>query len=109
MSGYALCSWYKQMCRDEERPIGYVAAITAEPDEATSAAFGMDRCIPKPLSTQSIVDTLKAYWQIAAKRSPPPSPKRQPPPPPPPPCSDEDALTEGLRSASLGDSLLGSR
>ena len=75
ISGYALCSWYKQMCIDEGRKVAYVCAITADPDEATCEAFGMNRCLAKPISTQVIVETIREYWAAAEKRSPqtPPS------------------------------------
>ena len=49
--GYALCSWYKQMCRDQGRATGTVCAVTSEPDQAACEAFGLDRCMPKPVST----------------------------------------------------------
>ena len=78
MSGYALCSWYKETCRSEGRVTGYVVAVTAEPDEATCEAFEIDRCIAKPISTQCIVELLNRYW---SQRSPP-SPEQAPLPAP---------------------------
>jgi len=66
LSGYALCSWYKDMCKGEGRAIGYVVAVTSDPDDATCREFGIDQCLSKPLSTACITGLLKAHW---AKRS----------------------------------------
>ena len=31
VSGYALCSWYKETCRAEGRAVAHVVAVTADP------------------------------------------------------------------------------
>ena len=94
LSGYALCSWYKDMCRAAGRAIGYVVAITADPDDQTCREFGIDRCLAKPLSTACIVEMLREYWgasqSAAAGWSPgsrAPDPAQQQPALPPPPTS----------------------
>jgi CheY-like chemotaxis protein len=52
MSGYALASWYRDLCarEDDGRPRADVAALTAEPDATLCAEFGIDFCLPKPLT-----------------------------------------------------------
>jgi len=67
MSGYALASWYKQMCKETERHVGYVVAVTADPNPEACQQFEIDACLPKPLSTQRVVEALQNYW--AKKRS----------------------------------------
>ena len=62
MSGYALASWYKDMCRQSGRPAGYVVAVTAEPDAEACAEFQIDSCLPKPLSTACVAEALQSYW-----------------------------------------------
>jgi len=62
LSGYALCSWYKSMCRNESRPIGYVVAVTSDPDLQACREFEIDLCLPKPLSTQMIVNGFHDFW-----------------------------------------------
>ena len=64
MSGYALCSWYRDMCREEERASGYVVAITADPDIEACREFGIDQCLPKPLSNTCIVELLHRLWAV---------------------------------------------
>ena len=71
MSGYALCSWYRQYCKDERRARGCVVAITADPDPQAASEFEFDACLAKPLSTQCIVLALQDLW---ASRSQPASP-----------------------------------
>lgn len=63
MSGYALCSWYKGMCRTQGQKTGYVVAVTANPDPQACAEFGIDTCLPKPLSTTYLVDALRGFWR----------------------------------------------
>jgi len=62
VSGYALCSWYKEMCSESARACGRVVAVTADPDEQTCKEFGIDLCLPKPLSTHTIVQLLRDHW-----------------------------------------------
>ena len=62
LSGYALCSWYKEMCKTEGRATGIVVAVTADPDDQTCKEFGIDKCLPKPLSTSTIVNLLHEHW-----------------------------------------------
>ena len=70
ISGYALCSWYKELCRREGKPCGFVAAVTADPDNQTCREFGIDQCLPKPLSSVCIVDLLREHF---ARRNAPDS------------------------------------
>jgi len=63
MSGYALCSWYKCMCRTRGQKTGYVVAVTANPDPQACAEFEIDACLPKPLSTAYLVDALRGFWR----------------------------------------------
>ena len=63
MSGYALCSWYKEMCRTTGRTLGYVVAVTAEPDAEACHEFEIDRCLPKPLSTAIVSEAMQEYWK----------------------------------------------
>ena len=65
LSGYALCSWYKAMCRDDGRAIGYVCAVTSDPDLQTCREFEIEQCLPKPLSTPMIVEALRDFWERA--------------------------------------------
>ena len=62
LSGYALCSWYKEMCRTEGRACGEVVAVTADPDLEACKEFGIDICLPKPLSNARIVELLHELW-----------------------------------------------
>jgi CheY-like chemotaxis protein len=61
MSGYALCCWYKEMCANSGRTPGFVVAITADPDYSACEQFGIDRCLPKPLSTAMVVRALDEF------------------------------------------------
>ena len=61
MSGYALSSWYKELCRTRQRPAGFVVAVTADPDEEACRQFEFDRCLPKPISSQRIVDLVSRF------------------------------------------------
>ena len=74
LSGYALCSWYKEMCRTHSRPVGYVVAVTAEPDAESCRAFEIDQCLAKPLSTSCVAKALQDFWrqqeQQALQRAP---------------------------------------
>eukprot|EP00900_Chrysochromulina_parva_P007493 jgi/Chrpa1/16745/Chrysochromulina_OHIO_Genome00009434-RA len=62
LSGYALCSWYRAMCRTEGRAMAYVCAVTADPELETCREFEFDQCLPKPLSTPTIVQALREFW-----------------------------------------------
>ena len=111
LSGYALCSWYKEMCRTEERPAAYIVAVTADPDEVACQQFGIDQCLAKPLSTNTIVSLLRQHWQTrsaaagwaqratdteeAPVRDPAPQPVRRPPPPSGPPPLPPQAPSRG--------------
>jgi len=61
MSGYALCSWYKSFCHDAGRVPARVVAVTSDPDIETCASFGVDRCLPKPL-TVNCAELVLAEW-----------------------------------------------
>ena len=75
MSGYALCSWYKTMCRSRGRKAGYVVAVTADPDDGNCASFGLDRCLAKPIGTAGVVELMQGFWKA---NSQPPSPAARP-------------------------------
>jgi len=68
MSGYALSSWYKSMCRERGRIAGYVVAVTADPEYEACGEFEIDRCLPKPLSTPCVVEMMQGYWKAAQAR-----------------------------------------
>ena len=61
MSGYALCSWYKSFCHDAGRVPARVVAVTSDPDIETCASFGVDRCLPKPLTVNN-AELVLAEW-----------------------------------------------
>lgn len=77
ISGYALCSWYRQLCQERGVAPATVVALTAEPDPCTCREFGIDRCLPKPL-TPSCVAEMVSQWLSSPRpslhSSPPPSP-----------------------------------
>mmetsp|Transcript_26143 Transcript_26143/g.69777 ORF Transcript_26143/g.69777 Transcript_26143/m.69777 type:complete len:543 (+) Transcript_26143:57-1685(+) len=54
MSGYALCSWYKEAARGATHCASHAAvkfvALSEEPDIEAAAAFGVDYSVAKPLS-----------------------------------------------------------
>ena len=61
LSGYALCSWYKEACRRERRRSPPFVAVTADPDDETCRAFNIDRCLPKPLTSQCAKHALQEW------------------------------------------------
>jgi len=61
MSGYALSSWYKEYCKRSGRHAATIVAVTADPDREQCHAFGIDRCFPKPLTTE-MVSNLVSQW-----------------------------------------------
>lgn len=61
MSGYALCSWYKDFCRQHGKRAPPFVALTAEPDQETCRSFDIDRCLPKPLTSQCAKRELQAW------------------------------------------------
>uniref|UniRef100_A0A6U7HFG2 Response regulatory domain-containing protein n=1 Tax=Haptolina brevifila TaxID=156173 RepID=A0A6U7HFG2_9EUKA len=69
MSGYAISTWYKSLCRSRGSTIGKVVAVTSDPDSETCREFEMDACLPKPLTTLSVMEALQNFW-----RTPPTSP-----------------------------------
>lgn len=73
LSGYALCSWYREMCRNQGRSAGFVVAVTADPDEKACREFGIDQCLGKPLSSSGIVAMLTQLWGAKGALSPPPT------------------------------------
>uniref|UniRef100_A0A7S0JJQ7 Response regulatory domain-containing protein n=1 Tax=Calcidiscus leptoporus TaxID=127549 RepID=A0A7S0JJQ7_9EUKA len=62
VSGYALSSWYADMCRQQALRRAPVIAVTAEPDLAACRAFGVDRCLPKPVTIEA-VNELMLQWR----------------------------------------------
>ena len=76
MSGYALCSWYKEHQRKRQMPVAFVVAVTADPDPESCKQFGIDVCLPKPLSVQHVAEMLRQYWltQHQSRRAAPPTP-----------------------------------
>ena len=68
MSGYALCSWYKEFCARTGTPVGYVVAVTADPDPPTCQQFGIDVCLPKPLSLQRVAEMLR-YFKLTQSQT----------------------------------------
>jgi len=62
VSGYALSSWYAQLCRQQALRRAPVIAVTAEPDAAVCREFGVDRCLPKPVTIE-MVRELMAQWR----------------------------------------------
>ena len=63
MSGYALCSWYKDLCATQKRPCPKIVAITSDPDLEACAEFGIDVCLPKPLTSACVVQALR-LWSV---------------------------------------------
>jgi len=63
LSGYALCSWFKELCRRQRQPPALFVALTSEPDLETCRAFDIDRCLPKPLTAGCV--TRVVYEWIA--------------------------------------------
>ena len=61
ISGYALNSWYKGMCRDEGRAIGHVVAVTSDPDVQTCREFEIDQCLAKPVSSPCVASALSHF------------------------------------------------
>lgn len=62
VSGYALSSWYAQMCRQHALRRAPVIAVTAEPDFNACREFGVDRCLPKPVTIE-MVRELMSQWR----------------------------------------------
>jgi len=51
MSGYALCSWYKDCASCSNKvPATKFVALAEEPDTEACGAFGLDYCVAKPLT-----------------------------------------------------------
>jgi hypothetical protein len=42
--------------------MAYVCAVTADPELETCREFEFDQCLPKPLSTPTIVQALREFW-----------------------------------------------
>lgn len=61
MSGYAVASWYKDHCKSNGLRPATVVAVTATPDIEACREFGIDRCLPKPL-TSEVVTQLSRQW-----------------------------------------------
>lgn len=64
MSGYALCSWYKDLCRRQGKKPPPFVAVTAEPDVETCRSFDIDRCLPKPLTSQCAKRALQEWIML---------------------------------------------
>lgn len=53
-SGYAVSSWYREFCKTAKIRRAYVCAVTADPDIDSCKQFGIDRCLPKPLTSDTL-------------------------------------------------------
>jgi len=60
MSGYALCSWYKEHCRTHDMRPATVVAVTSDPDREVCFEFGFDHVLPKPLTAVACYKRPKA-------------------------------------------------
>ena len=54
MSGYAVCSAYKQHCEENGLPSGLKLALTADSVDTSCTDFGFARGLTKPLSSVSL-------------------------------------------------------
>uniref|UniRef100_A0A7S0LCN9 Response regulatory domain-containing protein n=1 Tax=Coccolithus braarudii TaxID=221442 RepID=A0A7S0LCN9_9EUKA len=61
VSGYALSSWYTDFCQQHGQRRVPVIAVTAEPDAVACKEFGIDRCLPKPVTIE-MVRELMGQW-----------------------------------------------
>lgn len=61
LSGCALASWYKALCKRERRPAAAVVMVTAESLVPNCEAFGVDFWLMRPLSTRAVAQLL-AEW-----------------------------------------------
>lgn len=68
MSGYALCSWYKEHCRSQDLMTATVVAVTSDPDKAACMEFGFDHVLPKPLTAHSCYKVLRRWLESRAHR-----------------------------------------
>jgi len=68
MSGYALCSWYKEHCRSQDLIPATVVAVTSDPDKAACMEFGFDHVLPKPLTAHSCYKVLRRWLESRAHR-----------------------------------------
>jgi len=69
ISGYAIASWYRELCRTDNRRKSMIVAVTADPDVEACKEFGIDQCLPKPLSTLRIINLLQDLWTHHTKAS----------------------------------------
>jgi len=61
MSGYALCSWYKQACRDQPcAPVDFVL-LSSSIDAEACAAFEVDLPLSKPLSAGCFAHAIRLW------------------------------------------------
>lgn len=68
MSGYALCSWYKEHCRIHDLPRATVVAVTSDPDKEVCMQFGFDHVLPKPLTAVACYKVLRRWLDSRAHR-----------------------------------------
>jgi len=67
MSGYALSSWYRELAGQQVGSrrlcghVGSIVAVTCDPDREACRDFGIDMCLPKPLSTGRCVEALRLW------------------------------------------------
>ena len=70
ISGYALATWYKQLCVTQERPKATVVAVTSEPDKTACAEFGIDYMLPKPLTAETTYHVLRRWLDARCQGQP---------------------------------------
>jgi len=68
MSGYALCSWYKEHCRTHDMRPATVVAVTSDPDREVCFEFGFDHVLPKPLTAVACYKVLRRWLDVRANR-----------------------------------------
>lgn len=69
MSGYAVCSAYRQHCAEAGLPSGLKLALTAGDAEPGWEDFGFARCLTKPLSSATVLDLLRAWLASPGARA----------------------------------------
>mmetsp|Transcript_25597 Transcript_25597/g.65045 ORF Transcript_25597/g.65045 Transcript_25597/m.65045 type:complete len:100 (+) Transcript_25597:905-1204(+) len=58
------------MCRSDGRVAGYVVAVTCDPNLEACREFEIDQCLPKPLSTPTVIVALQSFWERAMNSVP---------------------------------------
>jgi CheY-like chemotaxis protein len=70
LSGCALASWYKALCKREGRPAAAVVMVTAESLVPNCEAFGVDFWLMRPLSTRAVAQLLAEWLQGSGEQPP---------------------------------------